>query len=40
MKVVSERLGHENIGGMLDSYAHVLPTTQTAAADQLQRLLE
>lgn len=39
VKVVSERLGHANIKITLDTYAHVLPTMQKAAADRLQKLL-
>jgi integrase len=39
VKVVSERLGHANIKITLDTYAHVLPTMQKAAADKMQRLL-
>ena len=31
-KVVSERLGHANIGITLDTYSHVLPTMQAEAA--------
>jgi integrase len=33
-KVVSERLGHANIGITLDIYSHVLPGLQEAAADR------
>ena len=36
---VSERLGHANIKITLDTYAHVLPTMQKAAADKMQKLL-
>lgn len=39
VKVVSERLGHASINITLDTYSHVLPTMQKAAADKLQRLL-
>jgi integrase len=39
VKVVSERLGHASIKVALDTYAHVLPSMQKAAADKLQRLL-
>jgi integrase len=39
VKVVSERLGHASIKITLDTYAHVLPSMQKAAADKLQRLL-
>jgi hypothetical protein len=31
-KIVSERLGHAWIGITLDTYFHVLPSMQTAAA--------
>ena len=34
-KVVSERLGHSNIGITLDTYSHVLPGMQEAAAEAL-----
>ncbi len=39
VKVVSERLGHASIKVTLDTYAHVLPSMQKAAADKLQLLL-
>ncbi len=39
-KVVSERLGHANIGITLDTYSHVLPGLQEAAAERFDRLLE
>jgi integrase len=39
VKVVSERLGHASIKVTLDTYAHVLPSMQKAAAEKLQRLL-
>ena len=38
-KVVSERLGHATITLTLDTYSHVLPTMQQAAADRLEALL-
>ena len=31
-KVVSERLGHANIGVTMDIYSHVMPGMQEAAA--------
>lgn len=34
-KVVSERLGHSSIGITLDTYSHVLPGMQQAAADAI-----
>ena len=39
-KVVSERLGHANIGITLDIYSHVLPGMQEAAADKFDRIFE
>ncbi len=39
VKVVSERLGHANIGITLDSYAHVLPSMQQQAADGIDAAL-
>lgn len=39
-KIVSERLGHASIGITLDTYSHVLPGMQAAAAAQLDSLLE
>jgi len=39
-KVVSERLGHANIGITLDLYGHVLPWLQEAAAVKFDRILE
>nr|WP_246615704.1 hypothetical protein [Aneurinibacillus thermoaerophilus] len=33
-KIVSERLGHSNINITLDTYSHVLPGLQEAAAKQ------
>jgi integrase len=38
VKVVSERLGHAKIQITLDTYSHVLPTMQKAAADKLDRI--
>ncbi|MGB2979825.1 MAG: site-specific integrase, partial [Candidatus Zixiibacteriota bacterium] len=38
-KVVSERLGHANIGITLDIYSHVLPGLQEAAAESLTGFL-
>lgn len=38
-KIVSERLGHANIGITLTTYSHVLPNRQQAAADRLAELL-
>lgn len=39
VKVVSERLGHANIGITLDTYAHVLPSMQQHAADGIDNAL-
>ena len=38
-KVVSERLGHASVTLTLDTYSHVLPDMQQAAADKLEALL-
>lgn len=38
-KVVSERLGHASITLTLDTYSHVLPDMQKAAAERLERLV-
>jgi integrase len=38
IKVVSERLGHEDIQITLKTYAHVLPTMQKGAAARMDRL--
>lgn len=38
-KVVSERLGHSNIGITLDTYSHVIPTMQAEAARTLDNAL-
>jgi integrase len=39
-KVVSERLGHANIGITLDLYSHVLPGLQEAAAERFDKVFE
>jgi integrase len=39
VKVVSERLGHANITITLQTYSHVLPTMQTAAAERMEAAL-
>jgi len=39
-KVVSERLGHANIGITLDTYSHVLPGLQEAAAEKFDRIFD
>jgi integrase len=38
-RVVSERLGHSSVAFTLDTYAHVLPGMQAAAADAFAQLL-
>jgi len=38
-KVVSERLGHASVAFTLDTYAHVLPTMQTEAAEKFDRVI-
>ncbi len=38
-KVVSERLGHSNITITLNTYSHVLPNMQQAAAEKLEAML-
>ncbi len=39
-KIVSERLGHANIGITLDTYSHVLPGLQERAARRFDEMLE
>ena len=39
-KIVSERLGHANIGITLDTYSHVLPGLQERAAERFDEMLE
>ena len=39
-KVVSERLGHANIGITLDIYSHVLPGLQEVAAERFDRIFD
>ena len=39
-KIVSERLGHANIQITLDTYSHLLPGMQEAAADTFDKALE
>ncbi|MHB8804604.1 MAG: tyrosine-type recombinase/integrase [Coriobacteriia bacterium] len=38
-KIVSERLGHSNIGITLDTYSHVLPNMQETAAAAIERAM-
>ena len=39
-KVVSERLGHASVNITLDTYSHVLPGLQEAAAEAIDRALD
>ena len=39
-KIVQERLGHANISTTIDTYSHVTPSMQQAAADRLDEVLE
>ena len=39
-KIVSERLGHSSIQVTLDTYSHLLPNMQAAAAESFGKLLE
>jgi integrase len=39
-KIVSERLGHSNIGITLDTYSHVMPGLQEAAALRFEKGLQ
>ena len=39
-KIVSERLGHANVSITLDTYSHVLPGLQEAAAERFDQLFE
>lgn len=39
-KIVSERLGHASIAITLDTYSHVLPGLQKAAAEKFDRLMD
>jgi integrase len=38
-KIVSERLGHATVGITLDTYSHVLPGLQEAAADKFDKMI-
>jgi integrase len=38
VKVASERLGHASVTLTMDTYQHVLPTMQDAAADKLEAM--
>src|SRR5262245_46622723 len=39
VKVVSERLGHEDVEITLKTYSHVLPTMQKGAAQKMNQIL-
>jgi integrase len=39
VKVVSERLGHSDVGLTLNCYSHCLPTMQKKAAEAMDALL-
>nr|WP_247597475.1 tyrosine-type recombinase/integrase [Bacillus cereus] len=39
VKVISERLGHNNIKITLDTYSHVLPTMQEDAVNKIEEIL-
>jgi integrase len=39
-KIVSERLGHATVGITLDTYSHVTPGLQEAAALRFEELLQ
>jgi integrase len=39
-KIVSERLGHSSIGITLDTYSHVMPGLQQAAAPRFEEGLQ
>ncbi|MCH8983428.1 MAG: tyrosine-type recombinase/integrase [Acidobacteria bacterium] len=38
-KIVSERLGHSNIGITLDTYSHVVPAMDRQAAEEVAALI-
>ena len=38
-KIVADRLGHSSVTLTMDVYSHVLPTMQTEATAQLERML-
>jgi len=39
-KIVSEALGHSSVAFTLDTYSHVVPSIQKAAAKRLDEILE
>ncbi|WP_394174014.1 tyrosine-type recombinase/integrase [Guptibacillus hwajinpoensis] len=40
VKLISERLGHADIGTTLDTYCHVLPNMQKAVSEELDKIIE
>ena len=40
VKLISERLGHAEIGTTLDTYSHVLPNMQKTVSDELDKIIE
>ncbi|MGG3446309.1 hypothetical protein [Bacillus nitratireducens] len=38
VKLISERLGHSDIGTTLNTYSHVLPSMQKSVAERLNEL--
>lgn len=40
VKLISERLGHAEIGTTLDTYSHVLPNMQKTVSDELDKVIE
>ncbi|MED4013651.1 site-specific integrase [Priestia aryabhattai] len=40
VKLISERLGHAEIGTTLDTYSHVLPNMQKIVSDELDKIIE
>jgi integrase len=39
VKLISERLGHANIGTKLDTYSHVLPSMQRSVTEELEKII-
>ncbi|PEZ01345.1 site-specific integrase [Bacillus sp. AFS018417] len=40
VKLISERLGHSEIGTTLDTYSHVLPNMQKSVSDKLDKIIQ
>ncbi|MFE4120079.1 tyrosine-type recombinase/integrase [Priestia sp. YIM B13486] len=40
VKLISERLGHAEIGTTLDTYSHVLPNMQKTVSDELDKIIK